>query len=63
LKSVSDTLRQKTTEEEVLEAAKSYKFEDSSSLLVYASDKAMSWERKPLPKALEVCTPLSIPLT
>lgn len=63
LKRVSDTLRQKTTEEEVLEAAKSYKFEDSSSLLVYASDKAMSWERKPLPKALEVCTPLSVPLT
>lgn len=39
-----------------MKAAKSYKYEDTSSLLVYASEKAMSWERQPLPKALEVCT-------
>jgi hypothetical protein len=53
---VSDIQQQQTTLEEALEAARTYKPEDGGFLLVYASEKAMSWERKPLPKALEVCT-------
>ncbi|KIM94930.1 hypothetical protein OIDMADRAFT_184043 [Oidiodendron maius Zn] len=43
----------KTTLEEALEAARNYKAEDGGFIVVYASDKAMTWERKPLPKALE----------
>lgn len=52
---VSNMLPQKTTLEEALEAARNYKAEDGGFLVVYASDKAMTWERKPLPKTLEVC--------
>lgn len=59
---VTDIVQKKTTEETVLEAARTYKSEDKFSLLVYASDKAMSWERQPLPKALEVCVLLEIPI-
>jgi hypothetical protein len=51
-----DNPPQKTTLEEALEAAKCFDSQDGSVLLVYASEKAMSWERKPLPKALEVGT-------
>lgn len=47
---------QKTTLEEALEAAKCFNSQEGSILLVYASEKAMSWERKPLPKSLEVAT-------
>jgi hypothetical protein len=43
---------QKTSEEKVLEAAKT---ETKVPLLVYASEKAMQFESKPLPIALEVC--------
>ncbi|KAH8600848.1 hypothetical protein B0O99DRAFT_589727 [Bisporella sp. PMI_857] len=43
---------EKTTEERVLEAANS-KSESGGPLVIYASDKAMQWESKPLPAALE----------
>lgn len=47
--------RQKTTEEKVLEAAKT---ESKNMLLVYASEKAMDFEVKPLPASLQVCNML-----
>jgi hypothetical protein len=42
---------QKVTEKKVLEAAKT---ESKNFLLVYASEKAMQFEPKPLPHPLEV---------
>lgn len=48
-------LEQKTTEEKVLEAAKT---ESKNILLVYASEKAMDFEVKPLPTSLQVCNVL-----
>jgi hypothetical protein len=49
---------QKTTEEKVLEAAKT---ESKNVVLVYASDKAMDFAPKPLPLALEVGSLYSVP--
>lgn len=44
-------MAQKTTEYNVLEAAKS---ESKNIILVYANEKAMTWNMKPLPIPLEV---------
>jgi hypothetical protein len=52
--SIADLLLQKTTEEKVLEVARTYKSEDGICLLVYASDKAMSYRHDTLSKPLEV---------
>jgi len=46
--------KQKTTEEKVLEAAKN---ESNNTILVYASEKALNFQKHALPKALDVCFP------